>query len=61
MEMVLVNDECFGDYVQTLVDLRRELLVAFRKLLGELFVGKPVLDYACGKTVKVSLPFAFSF
>ena len=25
------------------------------------FLGKPVLDYACGKAVKVSLPFAFSF
>ena len=61
MNMVLVNDECFRNYVQTFVDLRWKLLVAIGELFSKLFVGKPVFDYACGKAVKISLPFAFSF
>jgi hypothetical protein len=52
--MMLVDYKCFGNDVETFVNLVGEFLVSLGKLLGKLFLCETMLDYTSGETVKIN-------
>ena len=45
MYVMLINNECFRNYMKTLVDLFWKFLVTIREFLGEFFITKPVAEF----------------
>lgn len=59
MNMMLINDECFRNDMETFIDFYRELFVTVWKFGSQFFIGEPVFDNTGRKPIKICFPFSF--
>lgn len=57
--MMLINNECFWNYVKALVDFFRKLFITIRELFSEFFLRKFMLYYTSWESIKICFMLSF--